>query len=77
MALTMYSTAKSFKVDRKQADRNDLNDLMHLLYLRDKNHIIVSDDKIYSICTMKTMRMGINEFKDIVNRKKAENVSRE
>lgn len=77
LGVDMYSTAKSFKVDRKQADRNDLNDLMHLLYLRDKNHIIVSDDKIYSSCTMKTMRMGINEFKNIVNRKKAENISRE
>lgn len=41
----------------------------------DENHIIVSDDKIYSNCIMKSMRMEIDEFKYVINCKKNENVS--
>lgn len=46
----------------KLSGRNDLSDLTHLLYLKDENYVIVSDDKIFEKVTLKDMRITCNEF---------------
>ncbi len=66
LGIDMYSVSKSIGIDKKKPDRNDIDDLIHLLYLRDENHVIVSDDRIYDFCTMKSMRMGKSEFETLV-----------
>ncbi|SEA56707.1 Glycosyltransferase involved in cell wall bisynthesis [Oribacterium sp. KHPX15] len=67
-----YSKVKMAEMfdDHKLAERNDINDLTHLLYLRDENYIIVSNDKIFEKCTFKKMRMSTQEFMNIVNKDK-------
>lgn len=62
----MYGASKSLEIDKKLAGRNDVNDLMHLFYLRNENYTIVSDDKIFETSTMMDMRIKINEFLEIV-----------
>ena len=62
----LYGASKGFEFDRKLAGRNDVNDLMHLFYLRDENFIIVSDDKIFDNSTLKNMRMKVNEFLQVI-----------
>lgn len=63
----MYGAAKGLGISKKGADRNDINDLMHLIYIRDKNHVIVSDDNIFSFCTMGDMRMTTGKFLKLIS----------
>lgn len=49
----------------KCAGKNDLLDITHLLYLRNENDIIVSDDKIFDVATVFNQKIGIEEFKKI------------
>jgi len=62
----LYGASKGFEFDRKLAGRNDVNDLMHLFYLRDENFTIVSDDKIFDNSTLKNMRMKVTEFLQVI-----------
>ena len=62
----MYSASKGFEFDKKLAGRNDVNDLIHLFYLRNENYIIVSDDKIFEISTVKDMRIKTNELLEFI-----------
>lgn len=62
-----YECSKSLKKDGKLADRNDVNDLRHLLYLRDSNYAIVSDDNIYPQIIMEAMTVKTKEFKQIIS----------
>lgn len=67
LGYNMYGAAKGLGVNKKGADRNDINDLMHLLYIRDRNHVMVSDDKIFSFCTMENMRMETSKFLELIS----------
>ncbi|MFC6330990.1 hypothetical protein ACFP56_00010 [Paenibacillus septentrionalis] len=44
------------------AGKNDSIDLEHLLYLRDEDFVIVSDDRLFSYSTMKPMRINCEDF---------------
>lgn len=46
----------------KPSGNNDISDLTHLLYLKDENYIIVSDNNIYKSATLTNMRMTCNDF---------------
>lgn len=46
----------------KPAGNNDISDLMHLLYLKDENYIIVSNDKIFANATLAKMRITCDDF---------------
>jgi len=46
----------------KQAGINDVADLEHLLYLKDENYVIVSNDKIFNHSTMAQNRIGSDDF---------------
>lgn len=41
---------------------NDAFDIMHLLYLRDENYLIVSNDKIFDNIVMRGMCIKNDEF---------------
>lgn len=62
----LYGAAKALEINKKQADRNDIYDLMHLLYLRNENYVVVSDDKIYEFVTMQPMRITAKEFLKLI-----------
>lgn len=64
----LYSGAKALEMDRKLAGRNDINDLMHLLYLRNKDSVIVSDDNIFNISSMKNMRIKNDAFLNLIKK---------
>lgn len=51
--------------DGGKAGRNDFIDLQHLLYLRNENDFIVSDDKIFNKATIFNHKIGVDEFKKI------------
>lgn len=53
----------------KLSGRNDLFDLTHLLYLKDENYVIVSDDKIFQHTTLSSMRITCNDFLDLFKEK--------
>ncbi len=53
----------------KLSGKNDLSDLTHLLYLKDENYVIVSDDKIFQHTTLSSMRMTCNDFLDLFKEK--------
>lgn len=74
LGCNLFGWTKGFEIDRKRADKNDINDLMHLLYLRDRNYVIISDDKIYSGCTMRNMRMETSDFMKMVTKKKFKDI---
>ena len=46
----------------KQAGINDVADLEHLLYLKDRNYVIVSNDKIFGHSAMTQMRISNDDF---------------
>ena len=62
LGIQMYSGAKAFEFSRTLSGRNDPFDLMHLLYLRNENYLIVSDDKIFDYVTMVSMRIKNEAF---------------
>lgn len=53
----------------KLSGRNDLFDLTHLLYLKDENYVIVSDDKIFQHTTLSSMRITCNDFLNLFKEK--------
>jgi len=53
----------------KLAGKNDLFDLTHLLYLKDENYVIVSDDNIFNNITLSSMRITCNDFLDLFKEK--------
>lgn len=67
MGLEWYLVAKGTSIDTKLADRNDINDICHLVYMQDGDYVIVSDDKIYQNILIPGMRMNVNEFKRLIN----------
>ena len=57
---TAYTWNRSYH--KKSSEYNDIPDLAHLLYLKDENYIIVSNDKIYKDITLPKMRVKPNDF---------------
>ncbi|WP_101696209.1 hypothetical protein [Clostridium minihomine] len=47
---------------KRSTEYNDIPDLSHLLYLKDENYVIVSNDKIYDNATLAQMRMKPDDF---------------
>ena len=64
----LYGGAKALEMDRKLAGRNDINDLLHLLYLRNRDSVIVSDDNIFNISSMKDMRIKNDAFLNLIKK---------
>ena len=64
----LYGGAKALELDRKLAGRNDINDLIHLLYLRNRDSLIVSDDNIFNISSMKDMRVKNDMFLELIKK---------
>lgn len=53
-----YTRANS----NKKRKFNDIIDIQHLLYLKDENYIIVSNDKIFDDISLNKMRIKTAEF---------------
>lgn len=64
----LYGGAKALELDRKLAGRNDVNDLIHLLYLRNRNSLIVSDDTIFDFSSMGDMRIKNDRFLELIKK---------
>lgn len=62
-----YMLDRSYNM--KLSGKNDLFDLTHLLYLKDENYVIVSDDKIFDKIMLPCMRVTCNEFLDLYKEK--------
>ena len=64
----LYGGAKALELDRKLAGHNDVNDLIHLLYLRNRDSLIVSEDTIFDISSMGDMRIKNDAFLELIQK---------
>lgn len=60
LGVSLYMWDRSYNM--KLVKRNDHLDLLHLLYLKGNNYVIVSDDKIFNNISLRDMRIKSNDF---------------
>ena len=60
LGVSLYMWDRSYNM--KLVKRNDHLDLLHLLYLKGNNYVIVSNDKIFNNISFKDMRIKSNDF---------------
>lgn len=65
LGLNFYLWNRSYYM--KLPGVNDISDLNHLLYLKDEEYVIVSDDKIFSSITLFDMRISCDELLKVVH----------
>lgn len=63
------SFSYNFKKDilREEAKKHDLNDILHTVYLRDINTVMVSNDKIFKELLPNINIITVDEFKKIIS----------
>ncbi|KQY84183.1 hypothetical protein ASD24_10405 [Paenibacillus sp. Root52] len=62
--LGRYSYTWNRSRTNRTPDINDPIDINHLLYLRDENHMIISDDRIFETAALRSMRMNCSDFRN-------------